>query len=183
MILLIDYMYMYRYLHTYIFGMGLDGNDVSGSAAKESPVVIYLGYHIAHWCTLHLHSGCKKTYENIESGQGSRGMISIAAAADGGDGWRWEMRRENIVHTGQDLQVWKRRKKWSKFKNTRFFNHGFQPNSHPKFAASSLRHWDTCGNTAASSDFTTGGAVQVFSDHLMNLILFAGGTCRNEWTF
>ena len=45
--------------YTCIWGMGLDGNDVSGSVAKESKgeklakhiiatVVIYLGYHIAH---------------------------------------------------------------------------------------------------------------------------------------
>ena len=44
--------------YTCIWGMGLDGNDVSGSVAKESKgeklakhiiatVVIYLGYHIA----------------------------------------------------------------------------------------------------------------------------------------
>ena len=105
-------------------------------------------------CTLHLHSGCKKTLN-----QGSTGMISIAAA-DGGDGRCGE--KTWCIQVKIFKFDWKRRKKWSKFKNTTFFNHGFQPNSHPKFAPSSLRHWDTCGNTAASSDFTWRGGPGVF---------------------
>lgn len=60
--------------------------------------------------------------------------------------------------------------------STMAFNPIRTPNSHLHPSGT-----ETPVATPLPPAISLGGAVQVFSDHLMNLILFAGGTCRNEW--